>query len=414
MFGFDGRDDEGKTFFERFIIHDHFKRLALGVHTTTPGGTFSYFIEQLGFDCFPWVFGFPGALGTVLARRTVRPQTTRDRALLFVLLWVLIGFAVFAFSATKFHHYAFPIVPPLLLLCAVWLERVLDEGLRAHAGEILSGALLYALVAHDLAIAPKHITDMFVYNYDRPYPDRETDPRRIFSVLFFAAPAVALSPWLFDRAAQAWRFLRALPSRAERASLRARWRERMDGAPLASPEAPHDRAIVLGSLVALAVAFAIFLGWFHWRALSPHWTQRDLFWEYYHQSTPDEPIGAYLMNWRGETFYSRNRVRQLKENQKLAEFMAGPGDRKWLLVEHARLTALRTALGPSVRLRVVESRNNKFALTVAERREQAQQPSGEPAGQSGALPPAAPAGQSGGTTAPAPQKAPSTNFGAPP
>ncbi|TMA45553.1 MAG: dolichyl-phosphate-mannose--protein mannosyltransferase, partial [Deltaproteobacteria bacterium] len=55
MFAFDGRDDEGKTFFERFIIHDHFKRLALGVHTTTPGGTFTYFVEQIGFDCFPWV-----------------------------------------------------------------------------------------------------------------------------------------------------------------------------------------------------------------------------------------------------------------------------------------------------------------------------------------------------------------------
>src|SRR5205085_10293827 len=38
MFAFDGRDDEGKTFFERFIIHDHFRRLAFGVHTTTPGG----------------------------------------------------------------------------------------------------------------------------------------------------------------------------------------------------------------------------------------------------------------------------------------------------------------------------------------------------------------------------------------
>ena len=414
MFAFPGKDDEGLTFFDRFIVHDHFKRLVVGVHTTTPGGSFSYFIEQLGFDCFPWAFAFPGALATVLSRRAVRPQTARERALFFLLLWVLIGFAVFAFSATKFHHYAFPIVPPLLLLCGVWMERVLDEGLRAHAGEALAGGLLYALIAHDLAISPKHITDMFVYNYDRPYPDRETDPRRVFSVLFFAAPAVALSPWLFDRAAQAFRFVRALPSKAGRASLRARWRERMDGTPLGSTESPQDRAVVLGSLVALAVALAIFLGWFHWRALSPHWTQRDLFWEYYHQSAPEEPIGAYLMNWRGETFYSRNRVRQLKENQKLAEFMAGPGDRKWLLVEQARLTALRTALGPSVRLRVVESRNNKFALTVAEKREQAQPPGPAPAGQNGSPTQAAPTGQSGGTPAPAPQKAPSTNFGAPP
>src|SRR6267378_2221984 len=371
LFAFPGKDDEGKSFFERFIVHDHFKRLVTGVYTSTPGGTFTYFIEQLGFDCFPWVFALPGAIGSVLSRRTIRPQTTRDRALFFVVLWVLIGFAVFAFSATKFHHYAFPVMPPLLLLCGVWLERVLDEGLRAHAGEVLAGALLYALVAHDLALTPKHVTDMFVFNYERPYPDRETDPRRIFTVLFTAAAAVALSPWLLDRAGQGWRFLRALPRKAGRAALRTAWRERLEGAPLSTEESPQDRTILVGSLTALAVAFALFLGWFHWRALSPHWTQRDLFWTYYRQSAPDEPIGAYLMNWRGETFYSKNRVRQLKENQKLGEFMAGPGDRKWLLVEHARLSALRTAVGPYVRLRVVESRNNKFALTVTERREPA-------------------------------------------
>jgi 4-amino-4-deoxy-L-arabinose transferase-like glycosyltransferase len=407
MFVFPGKDDEGKSFFERFIVHDHFKRLVLGVYTTTPGGTFAYFIEQLGFDCFPWVFAFPGALGIIFSRRTLRPQTTRDRALFFLLLWVLIGFAVFAFSATKFHHYAFPVMPPLLLLCGVWLERLLDEGVRAHASGILAGTLLYALVAHDLAVAPKHVTDMFVFNYDRPYPDRETDPRRVFTALFYAAAAVAFSPWLFDRAAQGWRLVRALPRKEGRASIRAAWRARMDGAPLTHDESPQDRVILLGSLVALAVALAIFLGWFHWRALSPHWTQRDLFWEYYQKSTPDEPIGAYLMNWRGETFYSRNRVRQLKDNQKLTEFIAGPGDRKWLLVEQGRLTALRQAVGPAVRLRVSESRNNKFALTVVERRDDAH-PTEQNAPGSGRNVP----GTRGGASKQ--QTPPPTTFGAPP
>jgi 4-amino-4-deoxy-L-arabinose transferase-like glycosyltransferase len=353
MFAFPGRDDEGQTFFERFIVHDHFKRLLTGVHTTTPGGTFTYFLEQIGFDVFPWVFALPGAIGTVLARRTLPVRTTRDRALLFALLWLLIGFAVFAFSATKFHHYAFPVLPPLLLFCGVFCEKVLDDGLRAHAGELLAGGLLYALVAHDLALAPKHLTDMFVYNYDRPYPDREVDPRRVFTLLFYSAPAVALSPWIFDRASQLYSWVR-------RRRLRVEQTERK--------EEPQDRVIVVVALASLAAAFAIYLGWFHFRALSPHWTQRDLFWEYYQESTPDEPIGAYLMNWRGETFYSKNRVRQLKDQGKLQEFMAGPGPRKWLLVEQSRLAALRQALGNSVRLRVVESRNNKFALAVTDAR----------------------------------------------
>ncbi len=365
MFAFDGRDDEGKTFFERFIIHDHFKRLVEGVHTTTPGGSFVYFIEQLGFDIFPWVFAMPGA-ATVLSRVTARPQTVRERALFFLLLWVLIGFAVFAFSATKFHHYCFPILAPLLFLGALWLERVLDEGLRAHAGELFAGGVIYGLVAHDLAMTPKHFTDMFVYNYDRPYPEKETDPRQIFTLLFYAAPAVALSPWIFDRLAQLTRLVRALFDRRGRVALNREVQARVAGAPLETVEATQDRVVVTLSLVGLALVLAIFLGWFQWRRLSPHWTQRDLFWEYYHQSTPDEPIGAYLMNWRGETFYSRNTVRQLKDGPQLQNFLNGPGERKWVLVEPGRLPGLRQLVSSNGHLKVIDARNNKFVLTVVE------------------------------------------------
>lgn len=379
MFAFDGRDDEGKTFFERFIIHDHFKRLAVGVYTSTPGGDFTYFIEQIGYDCFPWVFAFPGALAT-MARVQVRPRSARERAQLFLLFWLLIGFAVFAFSVTKFHHYAFPALAPLLVFAALWLEQLLDRGLRENAGAVFAGGVLYGLIAHDLALSPKHLTDMFVFNYDRPYPDRETDPRGVFTVLFYAAPAIALSPWILDRGGQAWRFLRALASREARAGLQQAVRARLDGAPLATEEAAQDRQVVVAALCSLGLAFALFCGWIHWRKLSPHWTQRDLFWEYHRQSSPDEPIGAYQMNWRGETFYSKNTVRQVARvapSTSLADFVSGPGERKWILVEQARLANLRNALGSSARLRVVESRNNKFALGVLEKTGE-KQPAAQP------------------------------------
>ncbi|TMA43032.1 MAG: winged helix-turn-helix transcriptional regulator [Deltaproteobacteria bacterium] len=49
--------------------------------------------------------------------------------------------------------------------------------------------------------------------------------------------------------------------------------------------------------------------------------------------------------------------------------MNGPGQRKWFLVEQSRLNGLRQALG-GARLKVVESRNNKFVLAVAERAEE--------------------------------------------
>jgi 4-amino-4-deoxy-L-arabinose transferase-like glycosyltransferase len=372
MFGFDGRDDEGKTFFERFIIHDHFKRLATGVYTSTPGGSFTYFVEQIGFDTFPWTFAFPGA-AAIAAKVRARPQTPRERAMLFLVLWFLIGFSVFAFSATKFHHYAFPVLAPLLLLAAMWIEQLLDEGLRANAGAVFAGGVLYALVAHDLTLSPKHLTDMFVFNYDRPYPDRETDPRQIFLLLFYAAPAVALSPWLFDRAAQLFRFVRSLFDKKLRAELRTAREQRMAGAPLVNAEPPQDRKVAVAALCSLAVVFAVFSGWFFWRKLSPHWTQRDLFWTYFHQAAPGEPIGAFQMNWRGEQFYSKNTVREIARQQMpfttLPEFVQGPGARKWVLVEQARVGNLRQALGTTARLKIVESRNNKFALGLIEREE---------------------------------------------
>jgi hypothetical protein len=53
----------------------------------------------------------------------------------------------------------------------------------------------------------------------------------------------------------------------------------------------------------------------------------------------------------------------------LAEFVNGPGARKWVLVEQARVAGLRQALGVSARLKIVEARNNKFALGVIEREE---------------------------------------------
>jgi len=43
-----------------------------------------------------------------------------------------------------------------------------------------------------------------------------------------------------------------------------------------------------------------------------------------------------------------------------------------MLVEQARLPALRGAIGGNARLRVVESRNNKFVLTLLEKPEEKQ------------------------------------------
>jgi hypothetical protein len=115
----------------------------------------------------------------------------------------------------------------------------------------------------------------------------------------------------------------------------------------------------------LALGFALWFNWNHWVDLSHHWTQRDLFWRYYRLSRPNEPIVAYMMNWHGETFYSRNTVLQFRDAnaaENMRRFAEQPG-REWALVEHNRLSLLRSAVGPGHVVTPVDPAiNNKFVL----------------------------------------------------
>jgi len=357
MIAFRGVDDESKTFFERFIIHDHFKRMGFdptrrefvgGVHTTTPNTTWVYFPEQFGFGFFPWIAAIPGVFATMLQRGEARahgeaafadPAERSRRARLFVVAWAITSFCVFGFAATKFHHYVFPMLPPMAILTALFVDKVLDEGVGAHSVALILGGVLFGLVAQNLAMTPKHLADLFVYNYERPYPAREVDPRVVFSALFTAAPAVAL---LGAPALRGW-FSRK-PVREDRA----------------------DRLWIVGAFAALALVLAVYLSAVHWRRLSPHWSQRDIAWVYHRESAPDEPLAAYQMNWRGETFYTRNLVRQLKEPGEIRDFAAATPGRKWVAVEHGRLASLKTALGTRYKVRTVDKTSNKFALVVVE------------------------------------------------
>jgi len=118
--------------------------------------------------------------------------------------------------------------------------------------------------------------------------------------------------------------------------------------------------------VALITAWVLWFNWSHWVQLTHHWTQRDQFWRYYAQRRPGEPITAFLMNWRGETFYSRNTVKQIKDNNLLYQYAQQPG-REWALVEHNRLGILKSAVGADKNVTLIKKDLNvKFVLTTVE------------------------------------------------
>jgi 4-amino-4-deoxy-L-arabinose transferase-like glycosyltransferase len=591
-------DDEGKGFFYRFFIHDHLNRLTAGVHTTTPGGTFIYFIEQGGYAIFPWVALLPGAFA-VVSRLKLRSASKADHLALIAVLWVAFSFWLLASSATKFHHYVFPILPGLAILIALFIDRLWKDGPAEHAVSLLFGLVLFILVGKDLAETPKNFTDLFVYNYGRPYPsDLVTKPLAMFSSrslwigdlvtlgllalgLYLAveaflpksadkkakeakdalakeaqgtqapqakaeetpvAPAAATvepataaamaapATAIVEAAPPEPKPEQALPTQATTAAMEAQApaapavTEAQASATPAAPEATAAQApevqatpvateakapdtqaapgtntaakaarerstariaaiatvlsgaailaamgsdgkisamglfglalaatglyslwealrgkkeerksgllmaagwLVVGGALAgtgfirplgtdvllrgmmepvnvrkalgfafaaagalavvaalkqarvmlfgvfwtFALCFACWMNWNHWVKLSHHWTQRDLFWRYYRQHQPGEPIAAFEMNWRGETFYSRNRVEQFRvgdSSVRLRHFVA-PAGREWVLTEHARLPSLTNAVGPDKRVTVIDRDiNNKFVLVTVD------------------------------------------------
>jgi hypothetical protein len=94
---------------------------------------------------------------------------------------------------------------------------------------------------------------------------------------------------------------------------------------------------------------------------------------YQARRSADEPIAAYQMNWKGENFYTGNRVP--------AFVSTGAKFKKWLktqrksgsqvmyfVTEHGRIGTLKSELGAAYRVTPLTDRllNNKFALVRAE------------------------------------------------
>lgn len=85
---------------------------------------------------------------------------------------------------------------------------------------------------------------------------------------------------------------------------------------------------------------------------------------YFDTRRPDEPLGAFLMNWKGETFYTRNEVLQLSARDPRCELTAlaqRPG-RAFVIVEHARVALLRSLLPTQHITAIATPPNNKFTL----------------------------------------------------
>lgn len=355
-----------------------------------------------------------------------RQETARREILIALGLWFAATFTLFSAMTTKFHHYVFPAVPPAAALIGLFLDRmlgptrttsgkrdlrvpvlawvaslplvlgvagllgdvrgVLPAGLSmaaraawapthpwnplvcalllavgfacliaavaAHAREagddalqgakpgadafqsagVLGGVVVAAFVGRDLSwtttqrpAGQERLVQLFIYNYDRPFPEH-LDYRAPFTA--FAIVAGVLVACAAIRVA---------------------------------------RPVFVHAFVALAVVFSAWTLNVYMLDLTPHWSQRDLVARYYRERRgADEAFVAWQMNWKGENFYTGNRVAVFVDldNKKIKTWMdARPGKRAFVVLEHKRLDRFKSLAGKRVvKPLTTERDNNKFVL----------------------------------------------------
>jgi 4-amino-4-deoxy-L-arabinose transferase-like glycosyltransferase len=422
----------GPPFVDRLIFHDMWKRALSHVHDTNQGDdvSFRFYIWQLGYALFPWT-GLIATGMLWWARQVPASEARQKEGSIFLVLWFAITFGLFTYMQTKFHHYIFPAVPPMAMLGGVVLNELLGKnsadspdktpilslkklswllyavllaivgtqalfpgsvwGTTAINGEqstpaylsavvligmsavlgvvawlkqsayfgasstvvtdgnnsekqiyglllsstLFAGAALVAVVGRDLSSQPKtsvegqaRLLHLFTYNYQRPWPDSLQ-----FSGMLAAITLVAIVAMVMMMI-------------------------------------PKVRKFGVISMVVVALVSTSWEMNVYFVKTSPHWGQRETIAAYYQlRANENEPIIAYQMNWKGENFYTGNKLPAFVSSgipfKNYVQSLKRKGTRTmFFATEHTRLAGLRGELGNPTHFKVITDKrlNNKFTL----------------------------------------------------
>lgn len=349
---FAGLDEQRKTWVQRFVLYDLLGRVGPGAHGDR--GTFEYYLRYAGFGMFPWSGLVPPALFAAAEARG--PRGAAQRFTLLVVVWAVVVFAFFALTTTKFHHYIFPLTVPAALLVGRYLDRLLEEPERMSLLVVLFAVVVAVLIGRDLVNEPWQLIDLFTYHYKSYKPEyyfpADVEWRVGLSVGCFGAAAAMIVGAVYDLSRPG-----PPPAEAPRSWLLSL---------VLGRRAPAE-GFVLATLGA-AVFFAIFVVQVHFNRASQHWSQRAIFDTYHSMKNPGEPIIAFQMDWKGETFYGKNQDIQVKKSGADLKKLCDRDGREFVLVQTDRFGGLKTALGREYesKIRVIDRSNQKWYLVLVD------------------------------------------------
>jgi 4-amino-4-deoxy-L-arabinose transferase-like glycosyltransferase len=330
----------GREYYERFFVHDHLRRLASGVHQTD-SGSFEHFIKWLGFGLFPWGSFVPAALARISVGRDVGSRTDGQRARLLLVVWFCLGFALFTLANTKFHHYIFPCVPALAMLVGLFLNDLLSGKVKVFWPLYLSAIVLFVLVGYDLFAEPQNLKNLYTYQYDRLWDSSLTPGFELVLKIVFFVGLVGMLLWISRR--------------------------------------PWVRAAALSVTMTCATGLTVWSLDVYMPNLAVDWSQGYLWSTYYSLCTeieePEsahelkrycrEPVIAYKLNWRGETYYTQNEVIPIENDTAFSHYVdQNEGRSFYAIMQRGRVSSFRSALRPEMRPGVeeVHTENLKFIL----------------------------------------------------
>ncbi|HEY8075835.1 MAG TPA: glycosyltransferase family 39 protein [Labilithrix sp.] len=302
----------GHVFLDELVMRHMLGRTLDHLHDTNDGEDVgvAYFVKQLGYATFPWS---GVALAGMLAAPSAEDRSRRGAARALLFGAALVGFALVSAMRTKFHHYILVALPPIAMLTGMWLDERTTEraGSRRATTVVLAiaAACVVALVARDL-LPPgnAHLVHLLTYRYDRKWPSTQE-----------LAPVLA-----------ALGAIGALATLAIAAKRRAVW-----------------------ALVAIAIGSAAFVLDVYLVRAARDGGQREILSAYYRarDSAPTQaPLVAYQLNWKGENFYTGNRVAIfIASGAPMKTWLDGrrrAGDHTFYFVtEQGRVAHLRSELG---------------------------------------------------------------------